>query len=131
MRRRVVPLLVCGLVVAAGLAVRATPSLPAADKLGDVLYAALAVLGLRLLAPGARPRLLAALGLAWCWAVEVLQLTALPDAAAARFGPSRLVLGAGFDPLDLLAYAVGVGLAAGVVAACRAAARRSRHTGGR
>ena len=43
---------------------------------------------------------------------------ALPEGrAAARVPLSRLVLGSGFDAVDLLAYTVGLGLSAALVAA--------------
>ncbi len=107
---RTVPLVSAALVLVLGLAVHAS-SLPGADKLGDALYAALVVVGVWVLVPTAPLRVLAVAGLGWCWAVELLQLTPVPAAAAAAFPPARLVLGAGFDPLDLVAYAAGVGAA--------------------
>ena len=123
LRSRVVPLVVTMVTLAAGLAVRADPSPPAADKVGDVLYAALVVVLLWLLRPDAGARTLAAVGLLWCWAVEFLQLTAVPDAVARRHPLSRLVLGSGFDPLDLLAYAAGIAAATLVVLLGRRAVR--------
>jgi len=41
-------------------------------------------------APGARAGLLTVVVLAWCWAVEVLQLAAVPDGVASRIAVSRL-----------------------------------------
>lgn len=121
LRDRGVPLLACVLILTAGLVVHASNALPLADKLGDALYAALVVALLWLVRPAAPWGALAAAALAWCWAVELLQLTSFPGAAARLWSPTRLVLGSGFDPLDLLAYAVGVGLAVAAVTAVRGA----------
>ena len=52
-------------------------------------------------------------------AVELLQLTDVPRAAADRVPLARLVLGSGFDGWDLVAYAVGVLLALGGVVVTR------------
>jgi hypothetical protein len=106
-RSRAVPLIAALVVLVLGLAVHITGP-PGSDKLGDALYAGLVVLLTLVLRPAAPARVLALLGVVWCWGVELLQLTSVPDAAAARFPPAGLVLGSGFDPVDLLAYVVGV-----------------------
>lgn len=80
----------------AGLAV-AGSDLVVADKLGDLLYAALATFGAWLLTPRARAVVLGGVAAVWCLAVELLQLTGLPAA------------------WDLPAYAVGLLVALGVV----------------
>jgi hypothetical protein len=49
--------------------------------------------------------------LALCTLVELFQLTGLPALWAESFWPVRLLLGTGFDPLDLIAYAVGADVA--------------------
>ncbi len=82
--------------------------LAVADKLGDLLYAALATFGVWLLAPRVPAVVLGGVAAAWCLAVELLQLTGLPAAAAEVTPLARLVLGSGFDAWDLPAYAVGV-----------------------
>ena len=64
-------------------------------------------------APGAPLRLRAAAALAICAGVEMSQLyhtTAL--AALRRTTAGQLVLGSGFDPRDLMAYTLGVLVAA-------------------
>jgi hypothetical protein len=49
------------------------------------------------------------MALAFCWAVEASQLYHAPGLDAWRAGRlGHLVLGTGFDPRDLLAYALGV-----------------------
>lgn len=133
LRSRALPLVVAVVVLAVGLGVRGAPSLPGADKAGDVVYAVLVVVLLWLLRPDVGARTFASVGLAWCWAVELLQLTAVPGAAARRLPLSRLVLGSGFDPLDLVAYAVGTAAAVLVVLLSRRARRydhRARHRPG-
>jgi hypothetical protein len=65
------------------------------------------------LAPGASLRLRAAGALALCVAVELSQLyhtTALDALRGTTLG--HLVLGSGFDPRDLVAYTLGVLVAA-------------------
>ena len=109
-RDSVVPAVLGVVVLVCGLAVHASDAVPFGDKAGDLLYAALVALGVWFLVPSVRPWLLAVVAGGWCLAVELLQLTGLPDAAAEVTPLSRLVLGSGFDPLDLVAYAVGVGL---------------------
>lgn len=118
-RPRAVPLLACALTVALGLAVDAAATGPVGDKTGDVVYAVLVVLLAWLVRPGAPVRALGAVALAWCVAVELLQLTGVPARLAAAVPVARLVLGSGFDALDLVAYVVGVLLGAAVVVALR------------
>ena len=50
----------------------------------------------------------AAIALAWCIAIELFQLTGLPDRWGAAFWPAMLVLGTVFAPEDLVMYGVGV-----------------------
>jgi len=119
MHRRLVPALSCAVTIVLGLAVDGLATGPVADKVGDVLYACLAVLGLWFLRPRARARRLAVGAMAWCGGVELLQLSDLPGALASRVPWARLVLGSGFDPLDLPAYAAGCLLGASVVATAR------------
>ncbi len=104
-------------VVALGLAVS---RVPAGAFAGDALYAAMAVLLARLLLPARSWRWHTGLGLGWCWAVELAQLTGVPAAVGDAVPVARLVLGTTFVPADLLAYAVGaLGCAAVIVLASR------------
>jgi hypothetical protein len=89
--------------------------LAVADKLGDLLYAALVTFGVWLLAPRAPGVVVGGVAAAFCLAVELLQLTGLPAAAAGVTPLARLVLGSGFDAWDLPAYALGVLVALVVV----------------
>ena len=61
------------------------------------------------LAPNARLTLRAGFALAICWAVEFSQLYHAPALDAMRLSTlGQLILGSGFDPRDLVAYAIGV-----------------------
>lgn len=94
-------------VVLAGLAVTRFGAGPWANSAGDALYAAMAVLLVRFIAPRWSLRRHALIGLGWCWLVECAQLTGIPAAVVSQVPLARLVLGTTFVPLDLLAYAVG------------------------
>ena len=94
------------------------------DVLGDALWAAMVFWWLSAVAPDVRLRWRAFAALALCMAVEFSQLIhfqALDDLRRTTAG--QLVLGSGFDPRDLVAYAVGV-LAAVIVARVVGGARR-------
>jgi hypothetical protein len=75
---------------------------------GTALYAAMIYAGVFLLIPRAEPRAAGAAAIAFCWLVELLQLTGLPAELSERSLVARLVLGVQFDPLDLAWYAIGV-----------------------
>jgi uncharacterized protein DUF2809 len=98
--------------IVVGLAVhlhgRALP--PAArDVLGDALWAMMATWIIGAIAPAVRPWRRGAVALAWCFLVEFSQLVHLPALDALRRTlPGHLLLGSGFDPRDLVAYAAGV-----------------------
>ncbi|MFJ4175894.1 DUF2809 domain-containing protein [Microbacterium sp. NPDC089696] len=109
--RRVRLLAVAGGVIAAGLMTHLLGRGALADLAGDALYAVMVYLLLAFVRPRASALLLGTCALALCTMIELFQLTGLPAAWAAEFWPVRLVLGAGFDPLDLVAYAVGASIA--------------------
>ena len=103
----------------------------ARDVLGDALWAAMIAWWAGALAPGARLTTRAAAAFAVCAGVEASQLLhapALDALRATRVG--HLVLGSGFDPRDLVAYAAGVAGAALLEATVVARATRSRATHG-
>lgn len=89
--------------VAAGLGAPALLGGAAADVLRDALYTALVYLLVLLAVPTARPAVAAGTALGFSWAVELFQLTGVPEANPAL----RLVLGSTFNAPDLLWYAVG------------------------
>lgn len=106
-RRRAAAAALLVATIALGLATHfALPDTAASDIGGDALYTIAIYLAVALLAPRARPAMCAGVAIGWSFAVEVLQLTDLPASAAAIFPPARLVLGSGFDPRDLLVYAL-------------------------
>ncbi|MGH7653172.1 MAG: DUF2809 domain-containing protein [Gemmatimonadaceae bacterium] len=85
--------------------------LPAAlrDILGDALWAMMIAWWIGAVAPATRVAPRAGLALAVCWTVEVSQLYHTPLLDRWRLTtPGQLILGSGFDPRDLGAYALGV-----------------------
>lgn len=109
--------LAAALVVLAGLATsRLVPGV-LGDALGDALYAALVLLLVTLVAPRSRPAVRATVAVALCWAVELAQATGGPAAAVRAWPPLRYLLGTTFAWPDLVAYAVGVLVAAGLMRA--------------
>lgn len=98
---------VAGLGVHLGLRDVLPPALH--DVAGDALWATMVAWWIGALAPHRPAAARAAVAYACCVAVETSQLlhTPLLDAARATL-PGRLVLGTGFDPRDLGAYALGV-----------------------
>lgn len=119
MRRRILAL--AGIVVVvAGLSVHAfAPDGFVSDAAGDALYAALIYLLVAFLAPRWASWATGSVALAWCVAVELFQLTGLPEQWGAAFRPLMLVFGTVFSPSDLLFYALGVAVAVVVDAAVR------------
>lgn len=95
--------------VAAGLGVRAVAGGDVAKDAGDALYTVLLYTLVLLAAPRMRPGRAAAWAAGLSWAVELFQLTGLPDAWGRRSTLARLVLGSTFNPPDLLWYLVGAG----------------------
>ncbi|HET7457037.1 MAG TPA: DUF2809 domain-containing protein [Gemmatimonadaceae bacterium] len=98
--------------IAIGLAVhlRGTALPPAArDVLGDALWAVMIAWGVSAVVPAAPRRVRGTAALAVCWAVELSQLYHAPLLDTVRATTAgHLVLGSGFDPRDLAAYAGGV-----------------------
>lgn len=84
---------------------------PVADPVGDGLYAAFVFALLVVIAPRARSATLATATFAFCAAVELAQLTGIPAAIVDAVPVARYAVGTTFVATDLLAYAVGAGLA--------------------
>jgi len=84
---------------------------PLADPAGDAVYAAFVYALLVVVAPRARPGIVAAIAFGVCALVELAQLTGLPARAVDAVPVARYALGTTFAAVDLLAYAVGVALA--------------------
>jgi hypothetical protein len=103
------PALVTAVVIGiAGLGVRWQAEGAFAKYAGIALYAAFFYAVVLCLAPRMRPVTAGVIALAWCWAVELAQLTPVPAALSARSVVARLVLGTTFNAPDLAWYAVGV-----------------------
>ncbi|MFF2044109.1 DUF2809 domain-containing protein [Kitasatospora sp. NPDC058170] len=99
-------------VVAAGLGVRALAGGAVAKYAGDGLYTVLLYALVVAVAPRVRPVRAGLVAAALSWAVELFQLTGVPDGLGRRSTLARLVLGSTFNPPDLLWYLVGAALAA-------------------
>ena len=82
-----------------------------ADLAGDALYAVMIYLVVAFVFARLNVFIVGASALAVCTLIEVFQLTGLPGLWAESFWPVRLILGVGFDALDLAAYAAGVVIA--------------------
>ena len=108
-RRRL--LIAAVLVIAVGLAVHLLGSGPVADFAGDALYAVMIYLVIAVVFARAASWVVGAAAVVVCTLIELFQLTGLPGVWAEAFWPVRLVLGAGFDARDLIAYAVGAAAA--------------------
>lgn len=117
-RSRTAAALLLALTIALGLASRSGDArVPAflAEHSGDALWTVAVHLSLAIALPRARAGALAAAALGISWAVELSQLSDagwLVELRSRRFG--RLLLGAGWQWLDLLRYAAGAALAWGL-----------------
>lgn len=84
----------------------------ARDVVGDALWAAMMAWWLGSMAPGVHVLRRSVLALGICAAVELSQLVHSPRLDAVRGTTlGHLILGSGFDPRDLVAYALGVATA--------------------
>jgi len=117
-RSRLILTLLALLVIALGLASRRSFSpFPAmlGNYPGDALWAWVVLLCVAWLRPAMARRRLVAWSLAIAFAIEFLQLYQAPWMQALRANKlAYLVLGNGFDPLDLAAYVLGIALGAAV-----------------
>ena len=106
------------LVIAVGLASRrGLAQFPAVlgNYPGDALWAWVVLLCVAWVQPAITRRRLVGVSLVVAFAIEFLQLYQAPWMQALRANKlAYLVLGNGFDPLDLLAYVVGIALGAEV-----------------
>lgn len=114
-RARVVPAVLFVGTVALGITVRTQAGLLgpfAAKVLGVVLYSTMMVWIVEFLRPSWRMTRVCAVALAACWALEALQASGASAWVVRRVPLARWVLGEVFSWLDLVWYAVGVGVAA-------------------
>lgn len=128
-RRRLAAALLLAVVLGSGLAVHSFAADSAAsDIAGDALYATLIYLLGVLIAPRRSPWVVGAVAVAWCTAVELFQLTGLPQQWGARFAPAVLVFGTVFDARDIAIYAATIAVCA-LLDAVLAAVRRGLPRG--
>ena len=83
-------------------------SAPLAQYSGTALYASMIYAGVFVLFPVVTPAIAAGAAIAFCWLVELFQLTGVPAQLSERSLLARLALGVHFDPTDLLRYVIGV-----------------------
>jgi hypothetical protein len=115
-------------ILGAGLFVHFAAGGVAGGFIADGLYAALVFVLLAFLMPGVRIGVPAFLALAFCVGIELWQLTPVPGELSRSIPGASLVLGSTFQWFDLIAYAVGVALAAAVDAGVRWASTRRPAT---
>ena len=108
--------------IAAGVLSRSLPVV--GNALGGIAYTLLLALLVVLVWPTVRPWIAAAVATAASFAVELLQLTAIPARLVDAVPPLRWVLGSTFGWEDLLWYSAGGVVAVGAVALIRRASRR-------
>lgn len=75
---------------------------------GTALYRSMTYVGLLVVWPRLRPLPTGVIALTWCWAMELFQLTGMPDELSDHSLLSRLVLGVQFDLTDVLWYPIGI-----------------------
>jgi len=100
------------------------------NPVGDGLYAVLVYVLVVGVAPAIRRWVAALVAFAVCVTIELLQVTGLPAQIVEKVPAARYVLGTTFHAPDLLAYAAGVLVAAGLdaVVARAVAGRRPAVT---
>jgi Protein of unknown function (DUF2809) len=93
--------------VGIGLLSQALPGM-VGEVVSTALYATLVQVGLWTLLPGLTMGRASWMSLAWCWALELAQLTTVPRTISALHPLLRLIFGTSFDGKDLPAYLLGV-----------------------
>ncbi|MEU0561220.1 DUF2809 domain-containing protein [Dactylosporangium sp. NPDC006015] len=108
MRSRLLALAGVAAALAVAFAIRAVDDGALRQYSGTALYASMIYAGVFVLRPRTTPLVAGAVAIAWCWAVELAQLTGVPAELSARSLLARYALGVKFDPADLAWYPVGV-----------------------
>ncbi|WP_144127501.1 DUF2809 domain-containing protein [Catellatospora sichuanensis] len=106
--RRLLALAAAAAVLVIALLIRAAADGPLEQHSGTALYASMIYAGVFFLWPRTTPLVAGALATAFCWLVELSQLTGVPAYLSERSLLARLALGVAYDPLDMLWYPVGV-----------------------
>lgn len=123
--RRIAAACLLVVLLAAGLMVHAAlPDTTASDIAGDILYAVAVYTAAVCVLPRLTPLAVAGVTAGWGVAVELFQLTGLPERVGDVFPPAVLVLGTVFDPRDLVIAAATPCAAATVDHVLLRAARR-------
>ncbi|MFK0258481.1 DUF2809 domain-containing protein [Streptomyces sp. NPDC090445] len=105
--------------VGAGLGLRTVAAGSVAKYGGDALYTVLLLALTVLVAPRLTPLRAAGTALAASWAIEFLQLSAVPAELSRHSAVARLILGSTFNAPDLFWYMVGAAAGWLVLAALR------------
>ncbi|MET7418599.1 DUF2809 domain-containing protein [Dactylosporangium sp. NPDC005555] len=108
MRSRLPALGGVALALAVAFGIRAVDDGDLRQYSGTALYASMIYAGVFLIRPRTTPLVAGAVAIAFCWAVELAQLTGVPADLSAKSLLARYALGAKFDPADLAWYPVGV-----------------------
>ena len=108
MRSRLLALAGVAAALAVAFAIRAVDDGALRQYSGTALYASMIYAGVFVLRPRTTPLVAGAVAIAWCWAMELAQLTGVPAELSARSLLARYALGVRFDPVDLAWYPVGV-----------------------
>lgn len=106
--RRLLALAAATAVPAIALLIRALADGPLEQHSGTALYASMIYAGVFFVRPRTTPLVAGAAAIAFCWLVELSQLTGVPAYLSERSLPARLALGVAYDPLDMLWYPAGV-----------------------
>jgi hypothetical protein len=97
----------------------------ARDVVGDILWASMIAWWIGAIVPGTSLHTRVVVAIAICFAAEASQLYHTPTLDAVRGTTiGQLTLGSGFDPRDLIAYTLGV-----LLAALLERTRRTGHRG--
>ncbi|MEV4510743.1 DUF2809 domain-containing protein [Dactylosporangium sp. NPDC049525] len=97
-----------GAFLALAFAIRAVDDGALRQYSGTALYASMIYAGVFFIRPRTTPLVAGAAAVAFCWAMEVFQLTGVPAELSDRSLLARYVFGVKFDPVDLAWYPVGV-----------------------
>ena len=101
-------LVAAGACLALAFAIRAVDDGALRQYSGTALYASMIYAGVFCLRPRTTPLVAGAAAIAWCWTVEVFQLTGVPAELSSHSLLARYAFGVKFDPVDLAWYPAGV-----------------------
>lgn len=105
---RVLMVVAAAFFLVAALAIRAAFDGPLEQHSGTALYASMVYVGMVFVRPSVSPWVAGGIATAFCWIVEVSQLTGVPAALSQHSLLARLALGVQFDIIDIAWYPVGI-----------------------